>query len=357
MENNKKISFLAGVKYENKIFFSITEGNGLFSYDLTNDKMSFIGIFYKESISQLLHIKALLIDDEMWLIPFEADYITCVNLKTFEMDFIAIPGEVSIVRKGLCVDAVKNDHDIYVLPYGIDSLIKIDTYQHSCSVVYSNMKMASYCVRGMFVQDGFLNLIKRNGDIGVCIDLSSMNNTVFDMENNSLEYNDIFESDGNIYCLPYPAGCVIKKVKENDKLKDVQVLDVNYRTYFGGTKSGDSLILFPCNDNRSFWVGNDFSGKEIPETIKCSVVSNSIDWIKANRIDSDEGVWIATVNGKILDVTDLNNLRCISMYVSDQVADSIIKSYRNLEGNKNNSLFYEGNGGMGIKEFVSFIGN
>ena len=58
------LAFLAGVKYQETIYFSALWMNGLFSYNLRTGETTFLSAFAQEKVNDYLHAKAFLYKNE-----------------------------------------------------------------------------------------------------------------------------------------------------------------------------------------------------------------------------------------------------------------------------------------------------
>lgn len=125
-----KISFFAGVEYDNKVYFSAYTHNGLYEMDLETRDCRLISFFAKEDIAPMLHRQAFLYKEYAWFIPQEGKFISKLNLKNFEISYynfaveIECPSDVRQYHAFAC--GIKEKNMLYLIPQSVDAVVAID---------------------------------------------------------------------------------------------------------------------------------------------------------------------------------------------------------------------------------------
>lgn len=174
--NKFKIAFNAGVEYNDKLYISAKDINGLFEYDLKEKTARYICNFSKESGFHALHCTAMLIGQEAWFMPEFGEYIAVVNLNTFDITYIKVPYQEC---NSECGDNIKyysggvfKDKYIFCVPTAVDTLAVIDIDTKDVEEYYIENKLESYFLYGYYYQ-GKISLISDNSDRALEVNLEN----------------------------------------------------------------------------------------------------------------------------------------------------------------------------------------
>ena len=86
--NQINIIFKAGVEYQEKIYASAKDINGLFQLDLKTNEVRYLKRFSEENNGGSLHQMAFLHNNEAWFIPRMGKYIAIVNLDSMDIKYL-----------------------------------------------------------------------------------------------------------------------------------------------------------------------------------------------------------------------------------------------------------------------------
>ncbi len=89
--NQIDIILKTGVEYQNKIYASARDMNGLFRLDLKTYEIKYIKSFLMENNDCPIHQMAFLYKKEAWFIPRKGKYIAIVNLETLNIRYLEPP--------------------------------------------------------------------------------------------------------------------------------------------------------------------------------------------------------------------------------------------------------------------------
>lgn len=159
-KNEKAISFFAAAEVEQYLYFSAWRKNGLFRMDRSTKKIFYIGRVWEETREVNLHRFAFHYHDCIYFIPCYADYIAKLHLSNLEISVIKIPE-----RRGsrlLCkfASTVLVDRELWLIPYAYGALLKIDldtdeiaVFDNWPSEVYESQKFTAIFCSGICVSN------------------------------------------------------------------------------------------------------------------------------------------------------------------------------------------------------------
>lgn len=153
------LRFNTGVKYKERLILSSNEINGMWVYDLIEEKLVYHSKFEKEDNCYAIHRKAFLYKDEAWFIPQNGKYIAVVNLLTYEITYMDLPYE-SIHEKGMDISGcltydggIIEDRYLYIIPAGIDALSIVDLEKRTIKTYYGINKEQDFLAHGFIWGD------------------------------------------------------------------------------------------------------------------------------------------------------------------------------------------------------------
>lgn len=297
-----RLSFMAGVKYRGKIYFSALWMNGLFSYDTETGETVFLSAFAQEKVHDYLHVKAFLHGNEMWLIPVHADHIACVNLDTLEIQYFEIPGRERFATSPAYLDGIIDDGVLYILPFDAPSVLKVDLETHDISVVYQAEELLICWGRGGFIYENKLHILTTDGEIGIRIDLKTgEHERLYERLGSHDAYLYSFYSNGEVWMPPYGAGS-IKKYSVTTCEEQTFPLPDPQDAFHRGEDIGDYIVMYPVTRSRKILFFEKKTGAiSINDRVFVDEDEPMKAWFEVNKIECDAGYWASSTNGVILE--------------------------------------------------------
>lgn len=345
LDINNKLGFLAGVKYEDKIIFSAMDSNGLFAYDLNTCKTEYIGIFEGESISHLLYVRSFIFADEMWLVPFNAHRLACVNLCTYDISYYDI--ECKNADQGAYYDAVRDGDSLYLIPYCADSIIKVDMNTHKCESIFSADYLNSLWACGGYVRNGVLHIVKHDGCIGIKISLSDYTVIFEHPETKSNDFDYFSCINGNLWLMSYRNKTVCRcEFAQNGDIADLKMICDGDYSFYRGIGIGNETVFFPCGDTDKLLVYRDDDNSEVLDMVEMDDRIRDL-WFEMNTIDSMDGGWISGANGLLVNLMDIRidkyrvglSPKVENAYLDDAAKHKALGGYFEGKLNKEKKLF------------------
>ncbi len=352
-----KLPFLAGVKIGDRIYYSAAQTNGLFYYDITQEKNHFISIFDREEVSDFLFRKAFLYKNKMWLVPFNGEHIVCVDLNTFEIMYYDIPNRGA--GEKAFYDGIRKDNLLVLIPYHLDTIMVIDMDKGECSVLYQADYLKHFWARGGYINKDVVYITKSDGRVGLAINYL---NGHLDYENEQIEGSTISTYAlmlGNEYWLTNCESFIATRcnINADGVLEQIDIIHTNGVFANRGVKNGDKVILYPSRQTRGYIIYDSLSGEY--ETI--NNISSDEDcpmWFEVDTIDSDTGVWAADMNGTIIDFTNMNTIRCYQSTCTKDFVYDLYEAFKEKTINKKidtSKIRYEGFAMMSLESFIDLI--
>ncbi|MBP3805791.1 MAG: hypothetical protein J6I76_18230 [Oribacterium sp.] len=323
------LPFLAGVKYKGKIYFSMRNGNGLFSYNPAMKETVFLTVFSKEKICDFLHLRAFLYKNEMWLVPLEGDYISCVNLDSLEIQYFEVFNRDRNSGKHLFYSVVLQDDYAFFLPNQTDTIMKVNLNSKKCEALYTADYLKSVWAIDGFVQNDILNVVRGDGDVGLKINIYNGNIIYENTQSNGLSFHSCMLLGDECWMIPRSGDIRHGRIINNgDIIFDEKNIHTDGGGYYRGAQNNNKLIFFPCDSNKRFVVFDTKSDDVIfADGLLEKYKPNGI-WFECNIIDADEGCWATTTNGAIIDFTDLDNVKTYGSVINDNATDLIFWNYK-----------------------------
>lgn len=326
------LSFFAGVEYKNKIYFSTLYFNGLFTYDLESEEITFLKLFSDEKMKKRLHRAAFVYNNEAWFIPQEAENIACVNLDTLDITYYKPPytrtnidyesdEEYHLYLSGRVVD----DRYLYLVPADIDTISVIDMETHEINSVYMIEDGKKERYNDLIVIDNKLWLVPRIGTGLKVMDLETNEIVEKKWEYEDYSYSSVETVNGKLWFSPVAAKkilCVDLETEEH-KLFDFDTPD---NKYSGVMRIADKIIIFPI-DGQNFIILDSLTSKIVVEQYNKYKYIFSNDPNKVTSISSDTKKMI-TMGGMGYLVNFLENGNIIVMSLNDKEFN--ISDYRQV---------------------------
>lgn len=122
----EELEFKAAVEVDGDLYFSAWCTNALFKQDGETGKIVYLGRVAEESQEWNLHGSAYYYNECIYFIPLAGKYIAKLHLKDPKIEAIAIPG---IGEKEYAVrffSSVRADDEIWIIPYEADKMFKLN---------------------------------------------------------------------------------------------------------------------------------------------------------------------------------------------------------------------------------------
>jgi len=350
-EDNMKLSFLAGVKYNNRIYFSAMNTNMLFYYDCEKRETKYVCDFGKEEAKECLHSCAYLYREDIWFIPWQGRYLIKFNISTQEVEYFDVPdfnGDGYAYREYV----VYKDSSLFMIPSGMDSghLIRVDLDTNKIKDCGdASPKGAAHCAGGYIRNDEVL-IVSAEGAIYSKYNILDDCLTTIGKAAPS-GYQSLIKAGDKIVLIPM----------NNDEIKMLD-MDGNPiwslhigKNYYFGLVAGNKVWVFPFDTNRiaKGICVNDETYKVCSKEIQ---VDDSERWLNLRNIfTNDNELWVTTTTGKLWKVDDE-----IDIIEDHDVEISEEEEMRMLDMKSQNGkyifdfsqIIYEGAGVASLKGFI-----
>lgn len=264
-----RVSFYAGVKYDNKVFFSgyywLT---GLFSMNIENGEVKFLKLFEKEILTSRLHRMAFLYQNEAWFIPEQADYIACLDINTLEISYYEIPcykKNPVIGNRDYCVYVsgyVLKGKFLCLIPREIDTALIIDMEKHELYPYYCVINPEKDRIADGVVLKEVLYLLPENGKNYIKIDLQSGKHTVAMRIDGELVPASIYNIKGKIWSVECFGKCISYMDITSGEIVRLKLLKSENR-YYGMTCMGSKIVFLPLKADCFFIIDMDSLAVEV----------------------------------------------------------------------------------------------
>lgn len=255
MKEKISIPFLAGAKYENKIYFSSLYINGLFKYDCKTYKCELIKIFDEKRLVPMLHRKAVIYGDEIWFMPWEAKKIAKYNITQNKIYYYEIP---SSNNELLYFDLINKNNQTYFVPYKFNTPIAIINgntsnlkFMNGITEIEDNMISK---IAGAGIVENDLLVVLQDGSV-----LENLNKkwTKILENNNSDTYSQtgyltLVNTETSMWLCPFEGNCVVEVDKIYRKIKNY--INVKGKRYSYGNIIHSGIVMFPTEKNREFLI-------------------------------------------------------------------------------------------------------
>ena len=252
------LSFHDCVEYEEYIYFSAANTNGLYRTNIKEKKVEFVGKFPDEEVFKRdLHLKLLLIDKEIWCIPYNAEKISVYNLD--DNTFLQIDIKQGNANEKYAIANYSSDK-IYLIPFKSNELIEINVRTHELIIREQwlaeirnrcAIKNGSAFVRnGSCICDNKLYMALLTADVLIEVDLSTMKIYVHECPFEVKGFQEIIKIKERLVLLPKYSGKVTiwdLQRKEFELLADIPYEEKEVSVPFvSGVVKGDEVILVPA---------------------------------------------------------------------------------------------------------------
>ena len=322
--------FEAGVKYRGKIYFSSMCINGLFSYDVTTDKTSLLGVFEKERIREFLHTRAFLYQNEMWLIPRQADNIAVVNLDTLRIKYFEIPDRDKFEGKYAYIDGIRDGDILYLIPVYANSILKINMKDRECSAFCKADFFPELEMRGGYVYNGTLNVMNSEGRIGLQVCTATGECLYKEKPAKKPFYQSAVQTGEDFWIIPFGTDIIRRQsVTDVESYREIKLACGPIRVY-RGIDYGNEVIFFPNQKYRRFlWINKYkeevFYTEPVPDGDTYSFS------YEVCPIDSDEGSWAASDGGTIFEFLNDRQYKTFHAELSEDLRKNLINYYKGNE--------------------------
>lgn len=346
------ISFLAGAKYNNKIFFSAMDMNSLFSFDCENHELKYIKDFEKEEIKNCIHACACIYKNAIWFIPWEGKYLVRVDMNSLEIEYYDVP---QLSGRGCAYRdrVIYNDRYLFMIPSGIgaDHLIKVDLEEKTLEDCGNVSPIGVNNCAGGYLHDGKLNIMSADGEVYYSYSLVENNLKLVGSPAPS-GYQSLLKTKDRVVMIPLNND--VLKVLDNDG-NVINTISCGNNYYFGGF-FGDYVWIFPFDTNREA-IGVCLVDKNAELRRKKIVLGrDNGKWLNIRLVPGDDDEkWLVSSFGEILKVDkNFEILERHFLSVSDTEEKRIIEE-KNRSGELRKAFNGVVNEGIGLASLNSFI--
>lgn len=300
------LGFFAGVEYNNKIYFSACQYNGLFEMDLMTKRVRVVGLFEKEKLKRRLHRAAFLYKNFAWFIPQEGEYIAKVNLENMVISYF----EFSVAKKN---ENVNNGYHAFVcgkkfgdkklclIPRDVDTVVVVDMETNEIEELYDAVDVGKECTMDACILGEELFLFFKAAGYYRRINLVTGIRTEQHIEDG---VSSVCNVEKDIWILTAESKKIIQYDLDVDKIVDEIILNEN-KQYNGAVRSKDEIIFLPIKAP-GFLRLNIFSHflyEDIPTNVS---LPNHFD--KTTLVDSEgKQFFIVGDMGLLVEMTDQND--------------------------------------------------
>lgn len=167
--------------YNDSVFFSAINHNGLYRTDLEGSFLEVIANFPSEKPdTRHLHSKVCLIDQKLYFAPFNANSISIYDLNDSHMTSIDVTKTVGKIH-GKYSEILNTDNHVYMIPDKSDYIISIDKdsgvveYHNEWTkcINYNELNGSSAIKRGSFIRKNKLYMPYARRNILLSVDLKN----------------------------------------------------------------------------------------------------------------------------------------------------------------------------------------
>ena len=346
-----KLGFTAGVKYNNKIFFSASMSNGLYEMDLITGKTKLLCMFYHEEMKILLHRNAFIYKNYAWFIPQKGRYITKVNLDTLEMSFFTYEYDICKENDFFAFILSKRiGNKIYLLPRSIDTFVVIDMesdkIQQMPGIIKPNEEVS-------------IDFLIVNDEINIFFyDRDYVRNVKFDtLESKDIKCGikavSICEDKETLWILSSDSGEIYQYDLKRNKINETIKIG-NKGKFNGSFCCEDRLVFFPINADGFLYINKCNLQFYVDELINAA---NSGP-VKVMQIDSEDNSVILGAEGYIA-IWNETNFNIVEIDIS---VDEYIEQFSKfIKDKKKWQEFYDGlsdwkaEHGIGLEGFIKIL--
>ncbi len=301
MENEIKLTFLAGVQVDNEIYFSAWNMNGLFKYNPQTEQCDFLRIFDGEG-EWGLHSEAIHYKNTIWFIPSASERISIVDISTLNITYLELPKsgyrtceeQVQTLRIKGCYRS--DEKFLWLLPHTYKLFVKIDMEKRKIVKEAQWRVNGNVGANGIKVRDKIVIFRYDRSEISV-IDENSEELVIKYFEKEKVLYKGIQIIDEWLVFFPLRIkdGILLLNIESNDiknvKLKDDGQVYDECQTY---TEKGEIFIV-PYLGNKYIRIHLDNEGSftteykvlDVSQNTYCSkkLIYNNEVWFLPHAID------------------------------------------------------------------------
>ena len=241
-----KIPFLAGAKYENKIYFSSLYVNGLFEYDCGTKVCKYLMKFDEKNLTSMLHRKAAIFENQIWFMPWEARKIARYDITNNKMTYYDVGCKEGTL---LYFDYARYDNMLFFIPYANNIPIAIIDVKHNIVNLINGISEKEH-IAGAGYYNNKLLLVSQTGNILIKNIKNNVLEKVIDTRINTKEfgYLTVIDAQNTMVLCPFEAD----KIVIIDKVNETVTNSVNYNggRYSYGKKNIDCISMYPTEFNR-----------------------------------------------------------------------------------------------------------
>lgn len=279
-----KLSFYAGVEYNNKLYFSTYNHNGLYEMDLIEKKIKLITVF-KEKQMAMIHRAAFLYKNNAWFIPQCGEYIAKVDLDTLEIKYFKysylLKDENSKSIYHAFIWGKKVGKFLYLIPRSIDTLVVINMETDEIREIHSVINpQQEITMDGLVEQDAVFIFFRKAGYYRK-IDLKTGN--IFDYDF-GVGVCSVTGHKDNLWILTEESKALIKyDIKKRQINKKIELEGIEQ--YLGTVENDDKVIFLPFKADSYLCLDME-SEKAFAEEVKDIKMAEYYN--KLTVIDSDK---------------------------------------------------------------------
>ncbi len=357
------LGFLAGVKYKGKIYFSATNTNGLFCFDVSCNNTELITVFKEEKNEIFLHNRAFLCGNKMWLIPAYARKIACVDLNTYDISYFDVPSSETSGCNLLFKNGFAFNSHIYMISDYLNNVVKIDTDDNNVLEV-CKLNDCSKSNGNMILVDNDEIVIWGSGG-NVKAKINRENSSIKEIDNGCLftenDYNSFLYYNNMILFIPLGSDR-IKAVLLQNKSERYISLPEKRNAFCHGLGTNEVAIMFPYENTREYvvcnWDSLEISMKDIGIGNDDNLVFDKIAGVKMQEISSDQGYWASSINGFVFEFSSKGDI--INKYIIEMETDVLQNKLDTYYKENNVSIGFCGEGtneieGFGLEKLIDYI--
>ena len=337
------------IMVDNRIFFSDRYINGLFSYNIVDKEIIFIGKFQKEEEIDAMYYCVVRDEEYLYFIPFNAEHIAVYDMKRDTFEYIFLPCEYMDVKGKFRIGVIVND-ELYMFGYETHGILVYNIKNHRFRKIYEGSTGGKGVVRNsdfwrvckavvykdyIFAVSTELNaLIKINELTDEC--------TIIFTGDNDGGYSHIVLNENFILLVPYKNGIfkkydITKDSFENMELKWKYGEQFTFCSFYWKEQK---YVLLPYNDISAAMI-YDFNSNKIQNYVVGSDIGKGI----TNCLNLDEKVFFNSIYESGLYMV---NKRTNQAYRIELVYDVPVRSLSKKRIFNERKLF-------DIKEFIEYV--
>lgn len=293
-----RLSFYSGNIYKGKLYFSSCYYNALFERDLYTGEIHTVSLIDKEEGDPVLYRQSFLFGDDIWFIPGNAKNILKFNAESHRLDYYEFLNLCKTDPKdetGLFFgEAVRNGDFLYLIPYAVNKLFRIDMKASVVSVFAELSLPENRKIISAEMVDGRIYMFLDDYSTYIRMDPNKAEDQEVEKWNASLNgepHMGTICANGKIWFPPKKGNHVCVWDVRKNQIEKVLINEEKDNSYFGGTVFKDEIVFFPFYSDHFLLID--------VQTYKVRTVrKNEYSFIFADGenimtpIESDEGNYI-----------------------------------------------------------------